>query len=248
MRTTENCIKHNTLVKVYPDGSRSVLVASRQIFREAGWERADQWEKPPRQLSIEKVESDDAKLRAQRRARSAVRDLALANPMRYFITLTLNKECIDRYDAATIIPRLQVWLDNMVRRHGLKYILVPEHHKDGAIHFHGFINDALRVVDSGVKQNGRQIFNLPQWKFGFTTAIELYGDYNAAVGYVCKYIAKEQEKIGGRWYYSGGGLARPSVEYTDTNMPDGIPTFESATLQGVALAQYKIDKDGVVTK
>lgn len=168
--------------------------------------------------------------------------------MKYFITLTLNKECIDRYDAATIIPRLQVWLSNMVKRHGLKYILVPEHHKDGAIHFHGFINDALRVIDSGVKQNGRQVFNLPQWKFGFTTAIELYGDYDAAVGYVCKYIAKEQDKIGGRWYYSGGGLARPEVEYTDLEMPTGVSKFESGTLQGVTLTQYRVDDKGELKK
>ena len=53
------------------------------------------------------------------------------------------------------------------------------------------------------------------WKLGFSTAIELYGEYRSAVGYVCKYISKAQEKIGGRWYYSGGQLDKPSVSLTD---------------------------------
>ena len=50
---------------------------------------------------------------------------------------------------------------------------------------------------------------------GDSTAIKLYGDYAKAVSYVVKYIGKEQEKIGGRWYYSGGKLGRPTVTYID---------------------------------
>ena len=34
------------------------------------------------------------------------------------------------------------------------------------------------------------------------------------MGYVTKYITKAAEKVGGRWYYSGGDLVRPVVEYT----------------------------------
>lgn len=32
---------------------------------------------------------------------------------------------------------------------GLAYVLVPERHKDGAIHLHGFINESLPLSDSG---------------------------------------------------------------------------------------------------
>ncbi len=155
--------------------------------------------------------------RSQRRARSKVRRLALANEFRWFVTLTLSPEQIDRYDGAEIVRRLGRWCDNMVRRHGLRYILVPERHKDGAFHFHGFFSDAVRVTDSGhTDDHGRKIYNLPQWTLGFTAAMELYGEYPAAVAYVCKYIGKQDgERPLGRWYYSGGALVEPRREYVD---------------------------------
>lgn len=145
----------------------------------------------------------------------------MCNPFRYFVTLTLNAEVVDRYDMPTITKRLNTWLDNNVRRRGLAYVLVAERHKDGAIHFHGLFNDALPVVDSGHHDTGgHRIYNLPRWGYGFSTAIELYGDYDKAVGYVCKYIGKGDEKIGGRWYFSGGDLRRPEVEYFDLSIRD----------------------------
>lgn len=156
--------------------------------------------------------------RAQRRARVAVRDLGLCNDWAYFVTLTLDQRRIDRYDSVEVVRHLSHWLDNRVRREGLAYVLVPEHHKDGAIHFHGFFNDALPVADSGHRdKGGHPVYNLPAWGWGFSTAIRLYGERAAAVGYCCKYVAKQQEKIGGRWYYSGGKLRRPAVEWCDVD-------------------------------
>ena len=93
---------------------------------------------------------------------------------------------------------------------------MPERHKDGAIHFHGFFTDAVRAVESGhTDGTGHKVYNLPEWTLGFSTAIELYGTYSSAVGYVCKYVRKQEEKIGGRWFYSGGKLAKPAVSYPD---------------------------------
>lgn len=156
--------------------------------------------------------------RAQRRARVAVRDLGLSNDWAYFVTLTLDPQRINRYDPVEVVKHLNHWLDNHVRRDGLAYVLVPEHHKDGAIHFHGFFNGALPVVDSGhTDSGGHRVFNLPAWGWGFSTAIELYGEKAAAVAYCCKYVAKQQEKIGGRWYYSGGKLRRPDVRWSDVD-------------------------------
>ena len=107
-------------------------------------------------------------------------------------------------------------MDNLVRRHGLKYILVPEQHKDGAFHFHGFmVGTGLKAEDSGIRWEGRPVYNLPQWPYGFTTAQQLYGEYTAAVGYCCKYIGKQEgQRPLGRWYYSGGALAKPEKTYT----------------------------------
>lgn len=218
-------------VKHYPDGSQELLVCSKPIFRVAGWEA-----RHPRKKAPASAGGGDVK-RAQRRARSEVRDLALCNPFTHFVTLTLDASRVDRYDMSAITRKLNAWLSNQVQRRGLKYVLVPERHKDGAVHFHGFFNDALERIDSGtmippgggkprkprskaqkaswLAQGGRVVWNLPGWSLGFTTALELVGEYPRAVSYVCKYIGKQGDKPGGRWYYSGGDLARPDVELAD---------------------------------
>ena len=215
---------HCARIKTYPDGSRDVLVCEKAIFKAEGWEVSG-WHQPVRKRAREPPEqpAEGSPERAMRRARSQVRELALSNPFRWFVTLTLDKERIDRYDMAAITKKLNVWLDNNVRRRGLAYVLVPERHKDGAVHFHGLFTDALEAVDSGHQDGrGHPVFNLPCWTLGFSTAIELYGEYDRAVAYVCKYIGKGTEKVGGRWFYSGGQLARPVVSFCELSLRDAL--------------------------
>lgn len=219
MRTEESAILHNAIIYSYPHGTCDLIVASEAIFREAGYESSSWAEAQPRPKAREagkKSEGDDME-RSMRRARAKLRRLALANDFTYFVTLTLDPERIDRYDGAAITKALSRWCDNMVRRHGLRYILVPERHKDGAFHFHGFFaGDGLKAVDSGKLIGGRKAYNLPQWTLGFTTAQPLYGEYAAAVAYCCKYIGKQEgQRPLGRWYYSGGALKEPAKIYAD---------------------------------
>ena len=223
-------IYHNAIVYAYPDGSCDTICCTNPIFREAGWEAAEDWArlgepeakpKPRPREAGKKAEGADME-RSMRRARAKLRRLALANQFAYFVTLTLDPARIDRYDGAAVTKALGRWTDNMVRRHGLRYILVPERHKDGAFHFHGFMaGDGLEAVDSGHKIAGRTAYNLPQWTLGFTTAQPLYGEYAAAVAYCCKYIGKQAgERPLGRWYYSGGALNEPAKLYADLEFRD----------------------------
>jgi hypothetical protein len=217
-------IHHNAVVYIFPDGARDVICSTDPIFREPGYEVWDDWgdkaaaaERRP-QPRESGAKSQGANMeRSMRRARAKLRRLALANGFEYFVTLTLDPAKIDRYDGAAVTKALGRWADNMVRRHGLRYILVPEQHRDGAFHFHGFMaGEGLQVQDSGIEWDGRPVYNLPQWSYGFTTAQRLYGDYHAAVGYCCKYIGKQAgERPLGRWYYSGGALAEPEKLYVD---------------------------------
>ena len=235
-------VRCNTIVKHYADGRTSIMVADRNIFRIPGYEathvshKRDALVLPPDPETayavdeykgiladggLTPMEQEKARAsfaRAQRRARTQVRDLALANPFRYFVTLTFDRTRVDRWDDTEVMRVTRNWLDNTVRRYGLAYVLVPERHKDGAIHFHGFFNGAVEGIDSGHRtERGQVIYNLPAWPWGFTTAIEVYGEYGAAVSYVCKYITKGTDKVGGRWYYHGGALKKPAVEYLNTD-------------------------------
>lgn len=210
-------LKHSTIVYTYPCGVVDI-VHSTAGFMEAGWEAAGAQPQPLERRSREKgkvAEGADLE-RSMRRARAKLRRLALANDFKWFVTLTLDPAKIDRNDGAAVARALGRWADNMVRRKGLKYVLVPELHQKGGIHFHGFFNDAVEVVDSGHHDEaGHPIMNLPEWTLGFTTAIALYGDYPSAVGYVTKYIGKQGLRPMGRWYYSGGRLEEPAKLYCD---------------------------------
>lgn len=197
------------------------MASTAPVFRGDGWEDPQAWAKPmlsetvpPGSQGVTSGEPDIA--RSMRRARARVRRLALANSFRWFVTLTLSPEKINRYDPGEVVRKLSQWCNNNVKRRGLKYILVPERHKDGAIHFHGFFNDCLEAVESGhADKQGHMIFNLPGWTLGFTAAVEVYGDYAGAVAYVCKYIGKQGDKPAGRWYYSGGNLLEPQVLFAE---------------------------------
>lgn len=238
--------EENARIRVYPDGSGSVCATVGNIRRgKKGAKPRSPWrnavEMPvPRETEQSAAERRDPGRsggerhkaanteRARRRARAAVKELALCNQFEWFVTLTLDKEKIDRYDPAVVIRRASQWLSNAVRRRGLRYVLIPEHHKDGAIHFHGFMSGDLGAEWSGRRdKGGHEIYNLTAWTFGFSTAIRPYAgkkvfdtpqygtEYRAAVAYCTKYISKQAEKIGGRWYYSGGDLKRPEVRYCD---------------------------------
>lgn len=245
-RKSQSELISNAIVYTYPNGAVDILCSSDRLFIPKGYEDADDWgqnrPKPSKREKGKKSEGDDL-IRSMRRARSKLRRLALANSFDYFVTLTLDKEKIDRYDGAVITKALGRWCDNMVRRHGLRYILIPELHEleeghtERALHFHGFMaGDGLKAIDSGtikvpefkkprrprseaeraewLAAGGHIVYNLPQWPYGFTTAISLYGEYSAAVGYCCKYIGKQEgQRPLGRWYYSGGALEEPPKEY-----------------------------------
>lgn len=208
-----------------------IIASSSPDFRKKGWEAAEDYGKPGEakpageKRERPKGETEDIE-RSMRRARARVRRLALANEFRWFVTLTLDQTRVDRYDPAEVVRKLSQWCSNQVKRKGLRYILVPERHKDGALHFHGFFSDSLEAVPSGhTDKAGRMIYNLPGWTLGFTAAIEIYGEYAGAVAYVCKYIGKQGDKPAGRWYYSGGDLAEPPVEYTDLGIRQVVEVF-----------------------
>lgn len=135
------------------------------------------------------------------RSRSMVLQYGLCNPWDYFITITVSPKRFDRWDLDAIYKYLAQWLRDYRRRYGidLAYLLVPERHKDGAWHFHGFIRGIVyshlsrfirgihpdRLVNGGFLnwgQLGKAV--------GYVSLAALR-DPVAAAFYVVKYITKE---------------------------------------------------------
>ena len=117
-----------------------------------------------------------------------------SNVWEWFVTLTFSSERVNRYDYDECTKKLKNWLIACRRVcPDMRYILVPELHKDGAYHFHGpFANcDDLGFVESGHRdKKGRVIYNIGKYKLGFTTATEAE-DTEKLSKYLTKYITKE---------------------------------------------------------
>lgn len=216
----------NRRIKINPLTNKVIedVVFNRDIFNPERLVTAEKARKTVK--AARDPEDGDGAARAARRARKQVFELCACNSFDLFFTLTLDPERIDRYDYKVSVRKFGQWADNQVRRCGLRYVAVPELHKDGAVHFHGLCNaSAVRLVESGVAHRGHPIYNLPGWKLGFTTAMYLYGEPQAAAAYVAKYVTKQQGggTIGGRYYYHGGDLqhARCVYLHADYNAAPG---------------------------
>lgn len=175
---------------------------------------------------IKHIQNDNnVRLDSIKRAKDKIVDIALLNDFEYFVTFTFNDEIVNAKDYDLTIKKLKKWLDNMVQRNNLIYLLVPELHKSGRIHFHALMSGNLKLVESGhFDKHNRIVYNVSSWKYGFTTAVKIDSCYEAVCKYITKYITKDISKITGNFYYSGGiGLIRkPMIAYSDID----YDTFE----------------------
>lgn len=237
----------NTCTKFYPDGCGGWYPVKRIVFdrliynpqkmeRHLLHETEDVLADQGGDVTKNREESVFWK-KSWNRARQQCYDYLMCNPdLDTFCTFTVDPKSHNSYSYDDLVGRLSVWLDNRVRRHDLKYILVPERHQSGAIHFHGITNRAgLRLVPSGYWKVGKytlewekiaksrrneaqEIFNVSDLKLGFSTAVIIEGEcaQEKVSKYIWKYMTKQGgQKIGGRFYLHGGDLQKPRLEYSN---------------------------------
>lgn len=170
-------------------------------------------------------ETDTAEsIRASRsRTINKVYDIARSNMWEYFFTLTFNPEKVDSYNYAEVVKKLSKWLNNLrTKCPDMKYIVVPEKHKSGRWHFHGLFADVdgLQFVESGhVSESGQVIYNVGNYKLGFSTAVRLDGSPKV-VSYLCKYITKEvcESTKGKKRYWASRNVKLPEIIDFDVTM------------------------------
>ena len=146
-----------------------IIASSDPIFSEKGWEASEDysklyaWNNPEKQTRKSADPAGEDLERSMRRARSKLRRIALSNDFRWFVTLTLDPAKVDSHSGEAVVKKLNAWCSNMVQRKGLKYILVPERHKSGRIHFHGFLRIVHRLLHHGIVRclhSGKFLFGL----------------------------------------------------------------------------------------
>lgn len=177
--------------------------------------------KGTRMSRAEKGTVNDKKLGSNiRRAKSKIREYAMCNEWQYFVTLTLDKKKRNRYDLKAYVKALGQRIRdlNKGRDEKITYLLIPEQHKDGAWHMHGFINgltgDDVKIVD--VKGRKRDVYHWIDYedKFGFSD-MELIEDKDKATSYITKYVSKEMvnsvSELNAKTYYNSRGLKTSEV-------------------------------------
>ena len=183
--------------------------------------------------------------RSRRRAYKKVRDIMDCNDFQWFMTFTLDGDKIDRTDYQAFIKKVNTYLDNRVRRCGWRYCAVVEYHQrveqngKHALHMHVCASgDRFNLTDSGTvivaghkkpikrayarrlgfaDSEMKTVYNVADWTLGHSTAIHTYGKRLALSRYITKYITKSDDKVGGRWYYSGGSLELPQYLYENVD-------------------------------
>ena len=180
------------------------------------------------------------------RAKSKIYEYALCNDFEYFVTLTLNKNKIDRSNIDNFIKKLSQYIRDTRKSTGQKiqYILIPEKHKDGKNwHIHGLMkglkdlrkydiseNIPKRMKDK-IKKYREENLNLYEWegyskRFGFN-CIEPIRNKDACSKYITKYVSKNLDNDMGiteknkKKYYVSRGLK------TAKNIAKGVIPIEN---------------------
>lgn len=188
-----------------------------------------------RKRQEEKAEDEDGKRLAASISRTKARiyEYALCNEFQYFCTFTQAPSKVkDRYDLDQFRKDFAHWVRNQNRSRSvpIRYLLIPEQHKDGAWHLHGFVDglqvgadlrefslsERLPVGIRKVLQRGEKVYNWEKYsnKFGFFTASPIKSREKAAA-YVTKYVTKDvatQSREAGRHlFFASQGLKKREV-------------------------------------
>lgn len=108
MITPECAIKHNVKIKSFPLAEiQKMTVCSDRIFRESGWELLEDKPSEPKPQNLD----NDSRADSTRRAKNKVFELAMLNQFTHFITWTLDKQEIDRYDAKEVSQKLNIFCE-----------------------------------------------------------------------------------------------------------------------------------------
>lgn len=204
----------------------------------------------------EKAEREIEKLSHKRRSASAysstqrtkktILEYLLSNQWEYFCTFTFNPRLVDRTDFYEVSQKLSKWLQHLKERyaHDLMYVVVPELHNDGkSYHFHAVMSNVGKMQlmpfyhknDNGITsqvftKSGQEIYVINQWRYGYSTAIELQHDADSSTKiayYMTKYITKDlcsNTLNRKRYWISRSTVSKPIEEFLNIDF-DNIDDY-----------------------
>lgn len=180
------------------------------------------------QSKMERGTANDEKLENNIiRTKATIFELAYCNPWDLFITLTIDPGRFERKDLNKYQKQLTKWISNYNAKHetNVKYLLIPEMHKDGAWHMHGFLM-GLPADHLTINENGYKDWLPYREKFGYCS-IDLIRYHERVAKYVTKYISKNLidsvKELNAHMYYCSSGLARATEIKRGTLIAVNVP-------------------------
>lgn len=152
------------------------------------------------------------------RSKRRIFEISMCNDFDWFVTLTIDEKKFPRDDVQLFKKELGSFIHrlNMTAKHKInkiKYILIPEYHKDGkSIHMHGLIM-GLDDDELYINKYGYYGWKPYEDKFGFIS-MDRIKFKNRCASYITKYITKETAQAvasGKQAYICSKGLKRPEI-------------------------------------
>lgn len=129
------------------------------------------------------------------RVRNRIFEIAINNRFTHFVTITIDSKKEDRYNSFLVSKKLRKVFNNYKSKvdKDFVYLVVPEFHQDGAIHFHGLFrlsNSNNDIEPLGLdKKSGHAVFR-SKWLFNSFGANRLVSFPKEDTLYVALYITK----------------------------------------------------------
>lgn len=225
------------IVKIYPDLKKlTILKYKKERYGDTN--------------TIQKGESifQESNLeRSIRQTKTQITDYVLSNNFEIFATFTFSPKKVDRFDIDACKYKLRKWLQRQREKNAnLKYVIVPEKHKNGAIHFHALFEniDSFTLKKTKIRQENRDVFTLVDWRYGFSNVKFIDSNRIKIAAYITKYITKEMITIENkRRYWSSHNLALPEKFYNDVNRFDIRPDLQSLVYENAYLQMHEFAKN-----
>lgn len=145
------------------------------------------------------------------RAKTTIRDTILCNDFVYFVTLTINSK-YNRFDLTSIRKLVNHRIRNYRSLYGLnlKFLFVPEKHKNGAWHLHGVLNIGFEptIYTNMFGYLSCKIFDT----LGYNNVSNIQ-DKSRVSSYILKYITKDldQREKFNHTFFASHGLNKPKL-------------------------------------
>lgn len=156
------------------------------------------------------------------RSKRTVIDYGMNNDWDYFVTITFDGKKVDRYNAQRVLQKLQDALKDYRRYYdsNFAYVLVPELHDDGAIHWHGLFKiGRTDLIERHWDYEKHCIYyriDLFYRRLGRFRLDKVATTPTYVAAYITKYMTKANERIFQRRYICSKGLNKGTVIFDST--------------------------------